>query len=469
MGMTQFDFVLGERYRLVSPLGEGGMASVYIANDERLGRRVAIKVLAAHLVTDPQFVARFQHEAEAAAKLSHPNVVSVYDFGHDGARHYIVMELVSGRNLKEIIVERGPLPPAQILTIMTQVLDGLAYAHDHGLVHRDIKPQNILVTKDGLAKLADFGIAKAADASPATQTAVVLGSAHYLSPEQASGEEVTPQSDIYSAGVVLYELATGDVPFDGSSLLAVASRHINDMPQDPSVINPELPTGFSRVILCALSKDPANRFSSAAEMREAIRLLDEDIPKPVDPGRTEAIPMVPTPQPTRTEIINAQPSVLTYGFWAFVIAILALAMHQSPKVLPPPWTSYFSSSAISVAAAVAGVMAILTLVLGALERLRHRYSIDQYAVAVETGLFARHRDAIPLPAIINLQMHQHPVARFMNIGTIVITTVQIPGQGPMSLSLRDVHHPSTLYDAILQRVGGRKAHYASEMIPDELQ
>src|SRR5579862_2625209 len=213
-------FVLGNRYRLLNPLGEGGMASVFVAQDERLGRKVALKLLSESLLQDESFVKRFQSEAEAAANLSHPNIVSVYDVGQDGDRRYIVMELVTGRNLKEIIEDRGPLPPDRAVGIISQVLDGLAYAHDHGLIHRDIKPQNILVTREDVAKLADFGIAKAADASSATQTAVVLGSAHYLSPEQARGEPATPQSDIYSMAVVLYEACTGKVPFDGSNLLA---------------------------------------------------------------------------------------------------------------------------------------------------------------------------------------------------------------------------------------------------------
>src|SRR5579884_2487079 len=186
--MTGFDFVLGGRYRLQYPLGEGGMASVYAAVDERLGRSVAIKILSDSLCSDESFVRRFQHEAEAAARLSHPNIVSVYDVGADQGRRFIVMELIADRNLKDLIRDRGPLSMEQLVAIGAEILDGLGYAHQHGLIHRDIKPQNILISREGTPKLADFGIAKAVEASSTTQTAMVLGSVHYLAPEVAAGE-----------------------------------------------------------------------------------------------------------------------------------------------------------------------------------------------------------------------------------------------------------------------------------------
>ncbi|HEV3312712.1 MAG TPA: protein kinase [Chloroflexota bacterium] len=463
--MSSFDFILGNRYRLLSPLGEGGMASVYAAQDERLGRRVAVKVLAESLLKDPDFVKRFQAEAEAAANLTHPNIVPVYDVGQDGERHFIVMELVEGRNLKDLIADRGTLPIDQSVGIICQVLDGLAYAHAHGLIHRDIKPQNILVNREGIAKLADFGIAKAADNSSATQTAVILGSAHYFSPEQAQGDRVTAQSDIYSVGVVLYEICVGAVPFEGSNLLSVAAQHLHDDPAHPSSVNPAIPSALSRVILTALAKEPAARFESASAMRAALRELPAATPAEINLAATQRI----EPTPAREEpllrapnVTRARPAGLRYALWALAIALVALAVNRSSMFLPAS-TPNWAMSVLPTASAIIGGLAVLIFVLGIVERARCRYTVDDHAVTVEVGILGHHRDAIPLPAIINLQLHQSPIARMFNIGTIVLTTVQIPGQGPVALSLKDVAHASDIYDTILRRIGGgRRLKYEAD-------
>src|SRR5665647_662577 len=222
--------VLNNRYRLISLLGEGGMAVVYEASDLLLDRKVAVKLLRQQFATDPAFLARFQREAKAAAGLSHPNVVAIYDVGTDADVQYIVMEMVEGRTLKEIIEAEAPLSTARIVDIGRQICEGLEYAHQHRIVHRDVKPQNILVTRDGRAKIADFGIAVALGASSLTEAGFVVGSAHYFSPEQAQGDPTTAYSDIYSTGVVLYEMATGRLPFQGETSVTVAMKQVQEQP-----------------------------------------------------------------------------------------------------------------------------------------------------------------------------------------------------------------------------------------------
>jgi len=458
--VSGFDFVLGNRYRLLSPLGEGGMASVFAATDERLGRRVAVKILADNLVTDPQFVKRFQQEAESAARLSHPNIVSVYDVGEDGSRRYIVMELVNGRNLKDILEERGALSAGRALSIAGQVLDGLEYAHQHGLIHRDIKPQNILLTRDGSAKLADFGIAKAVDVSSATQTAVVLGSAHYLSPEQARGEPVTPAADVYSMGVVIYEMCTGHLPFQGSNLLAVAASHIHDEPAAPSTLRDDLSRQFDAVVLRALAKTPEERYQSAALLKEALEALPvAQEPKPsVEEDLTEVRrPLEPVRAQERaaqSERTIIRPTILRFVLWAAFIAVVALLVDRAPGFLPSGVAGKVPATAYQVLAVIVALAAVGVLVLGVLERFRQRYTIDEHAVTVETGLLSHHRDAVPLSAVVNLQLHQSPVSRLLNLGTIVLTTTQSPGHEPVSLRLRDVSHASRTYDTVIRRIGG---------------
>lgn len=261
------DMVFGRRYRVTERLGGGGMAEVYKAVDETLGRTVAVKVLHERFSDDPDFIQRFRHEASAAANLSHPGIVNIYDYGVEGSTYYIVMELVRGTDLKAIARQDGPLDPMKVAEYGAQVCAALSVAHGYGIIHRDIKPQNIVRTPDGAIKVMDFGIARAVD-SDSTQTGSVLGTAQYVSPEQAQGRRLGPESDLYSLGVVLYELATGRPPFEGDTPVSVALKHVNDTPVAPREKNPAIPPALEAVILKAMQKDPVRRYRSAEEMRD---------------------------------------------------------------------------------------------------------------------------------------------------------------------------------------------------------
>ncbi len=261
------------RYRLEERLGAGGMSTVYRALDGVLERQVAVKLLAEHLSEDEGFLARFRREALAAAKLVHPNVVQVYDSGHDpdAHRHYIVMEYVNGPTVGNLMRERGRLSPEETVDIATQACEGLEYAHRHGVIHRDVKPGNLLLNPDGVVKLADFGIAKAAEDSRITQIGSVVGTAAYLSPERARGQDATPSADVYSLGVVMYQLLAGRVPFESGSLPELAMRQQEGAPDPLSMLNPDVPPALGRAIARALAPEPEERYRSAAEFRDAIR------------------------------------------------------------------------------------------------------------------------------------------------------------------------------------------------------
>jgi eukaryotic-like serine/threonine-protein kinase len=264
---------LDGRYRLVRRLGSGGMADVWLAEDLELSRQVAIKVLHDRFAQDSQFVERFRREAASAAGLMHPNVVGVFDRGQVDGTYYIAMEYVEGSSLKDLIA-RGLTVP-QAVEITRQVLAAESFAHAHGIVHRDIKPQNVIVDSAGRVRVLDFGIARAG-ASEITATGSVMGTAQYLSPEQAQGFEVSPSSDLYSTGVVLYEMLTGRVPFDGESAVAVAMKQVSEQPAAPSTVNPAVPPALDAIVLRALAKDPANRFASADEFSRALDAAEAD-------------------------------------------------------------------------------------------------------------------------------------------------------------------------------------------------
>lgn len=264
---------IGDRYTLVSRLGSGGMADVWLADDAKLGRRVALKFLHESFSRDTSFVERFRREAQSAAGLQHPNIVGVYDRGEADGRHWIAMEYVEGAALSELIA-RG-LSIGEAVEIVRQVLTGARFAHESGIVHRDLKPQNVLVDGEGRARVTDFGIARAG-LSEITQTGSVLGTAQYLSPEQAQGLEVTAAADIYSVGVMLYETLTGRVPFEAESPVAVALKQVSEQPRAPSQLNPKVSPALDAVVLKALAKDPANRFSSAAEFIRALDAAEAD-------------------------------------------------------------------------------------------------------------------------------------------------------------------------------------------------
>jgi beta-lactam-binding protein with PASTA domain/predicted Ser/Thr protein kinase len=260
--------VIGGRYEISGQLGSGGMATVYLARDQMLDREVAVKILDARYASDPAFVERFRREASAAAALSHPNIVAVYDRGETDGTYYIVMEYIPGPDLKEIVRQRAPLPPLEAIDDTLQLLGALTAANRRGIVHRDVKPQNVMVGEDGRLKVTDFGIARAGEQSGMTEAGSVIGTAQYLSPEQARGDEVTERSDVYAAGIVLYELLTGRVPFDGERAVSVAMKQVNEPPVNPSVYAPGIPEELEDVVLVALEKRPDDRFESAEDMAQ---------------------------------------------------------------------------------------------------------------------------------------------------------------------------------------------------------
>lgn len=263
--------VLNGRYELAELLGEGGMALVYKAKDQLLDRWVALKILRPQLVSDKDFVHRFHREAKAVASLSHPNIVNIYDIGQDKDLHFLVMENIQGVNLKEKIKEEGVLSPVEALDIAMQISEALAVAHRNHIIHCDIKPHNILITSEGGVKVTDFGIARAVNSATLAQTETVIGTAHYFSPEQARGGTINARSDLYSLGVVLYEMLTGQVPFRGDSPITVALKHINEEPLPPSQFNENLPKRIDKLVMKALKKDPEDRFHDAFEMLTALR------------------------------------------------------------------------------------------------------------------------------------------------------------------------------------------------------
>lgn len=286
---------LGGRYKLIEKIGSGGMADVYLATDETLGRKVAIKLLHPQYAHEENFIARFRREAQSAANLSHPNIVSVYDWGAEGSTYYLVMEHLTGRTLKELINESAPLSETTIVDIGRKIASALAFAHRNGIVHRDIKPQNIIITGDNAVKVTDFGIARSIS-STMTQTGSIMGTAQYLSPEQAQGGSVSSASDIYSLGIVLYEMATGRVPFTGDSAVAVALKHVHEAPKPPRELNPELSVPLNSAILRAIAKHPSDRYASAEELDQDLLRCSQGLPVAhVQPGGEETV-IIPRPR-----------------------------------------------------------------------------------------------------------------------------------------------------------------------------
>jgi serine/threonine-protein kinase len=289
--------MLNGRYRVGSVLGRGGMAQVFKGTDTVLNRPVAIKVLSPQFAEDASFVHRFRREAQAAARMSHPNIVGIYDTGSDDGTHYIVMEYIEGRTLADFLAGGGRLMPSRAFELGEAVCGALAYAHASGVVHRDIKPGNIMVTRGGEVKVMDFGIARVTSNETVTQTATVLGTASYLSPEQAQGQPVDERSDLYSLGVVLYEMLTGVPPFQGDSAVAVAYKHVQEQPTPPSRLNPEVTPEMDQVVMRALAKNPANRYGSAHELRD-------DLQRARTGQRVQATPLLAGPAGGQTAVIS---------------------------------------------------------------------------------------------------------------------------------------------------------------------
>lgn len=338
--------LLGGRYEVGDLIGRGGMADVHLGYDTRLGREVAIKILRSELARDSSFLMRFRREAQSAASLNHPSIVAVFDSGeeqtveHGGGANvavpYIVMEHVRGHTLRELIADRGPMEPHEAARLMAQVLRALDYSHEHGIIHRDIKPANVMVTRGINAKVMDFGIARAiADtAATMTNTSVVVGTAQYLSPEQAQGHDVEAGSDLYSAGCLLYELLTGRPPFIGDSPVAIAFQHVGEPPQPPSVHAPDVPAALDVVVLHALAKDPATRYQSGADFAADLDAVLEGDPTlaakaavaagtlaPLPPSEPETSPVARIVKPD--EVIKEKKS-RRRPVWPFVVGLLAL-------------------------------------------------------------------------------------------------------------------------------------------------
>ena len=264
--------LLGNRYEIIEKIGNGGMATVYKAADKILKRNVAVKILRDEFTTDEEFIKRFEVEAQSAARLTHPNIVSIYDVGVENNLHYIVMELIQGKTLKEIILEeKGPLPWKWSVNVTIQIASALETAHRNNIIHRDIKPHNIIITEDGIAKVTDFGIAKAVSNSTITAFGTTIGSVHYFSPEHARGGFTDAKSDLYSLGVVLYEMVTGRVPFDADTPVSVALKHMQEKPEEPIEVNPNVPVAVNKIIMKALQKDTTLRYQTATEMLDDLR------------------------------------------------------------------------------------------------------------------------------------------------------------------------------------------------------
>jgi serine/threonine-protein kinase len=316
------DTVLNNRYELIAQQGSGGMSVIYRALDRLLGRTVAVKVLRPSLTQDPAFLEKFQQEARAIANLSHPNIITVYDVGNDMGTHYMVMELVDGQDLKKIIKDAAPLAVDRVIDLSIQIAAGLDYAHRSGLVHADVKPQNILVAKNDTVKVTDFGIAQALTDTQANQRFdVVWGSPHYFAPEQARGEPPSPASDVYAIGIVMFEMLTGKLPFSGASQQDLAMAHIKDPIPQVVESNPNVPEALNRIVYKLMSKEPSGRYRIAGQLEEVLRdlktrarentLRNQQVP-PINPGYGMPAPQPPTagvqPSQNRPPGVNLPPA-----------------------------------------------------------------------------------------------------------------------------------------------------------------
>src|SRR5256885_4026405 len=318
--------VIAGRYELEELVGSGGMSSVFKARDKLLERRVALKVLHPHFTDDDQYVERFRREARAVASLSHPNIVTILDRGEDEGRQFIVFELVEGRTLAEILEEEGRLPVRRALEIAIQVARGLGFAHEQGLIHRDVKPQNVILNGDGRAKVTDFGIARSLDVQGVTQSGAVLGTSNYIAPEQASGRPVDRTTDVESLGVVLFELLTGEVPFPGESFVAVAMQHVSEPPPSVLEVRPDVPVRVARAVDRALEKDPAERWPTMDAFAAELQACLAELGSPEDAEVT----LVHRAPVTRTRRRRLLPAVLVaLGLVLLAAAVAALLLHRS--------------------------------------------------------------------------------------------------------------------------------------------
>jgi eukaryotic-like serine/threonine-protein kinase len=331
---TLINTLFDGRYRILRKLGSGGMANVYLAEDEDLGRRVAIKILNDRYANDEAFIERFRREAKSAAGLSHPNIVSIYDRGEAEGTYYIAMEVIEGRSLKELILTRGALPVDVAIAYAKQLLEALRFAHRHGIIHRDIKPHNVLVSAEERVKgheprlkVTDFGIARHG-ASQMTEAGSIMGTAQYLSPEQARGAPVTAASDLYSAGVVLHEMLTGKVPFNGESAIEIAMKHVNELPRPPSRLRPEISPELDQIVMRALAKEPEERYQTAEDFIEDLDRAEAGLPISRETA-TAATAILAAPPPGTTQVLSRDAATR-----------LAPARPEAPARRPPTYPPY---------------------------------------------------------------------------------------------------------------------------------
>ncbi|MDQ5821871.1 MAG: Stk1 family PASTA domain-containing Ser/Thr kinase [Actinomycetota bacterium] len=340
---TLINTLFDGRYRIIRKLGTGGMANVYLAEDQELGRRVAIKILNDRHAGDEQFVERFRREAKNAAGLSHPNIVSIYDRGEAEGTYYIAMEYLDGRSLKELIVARGPAPIPLAIDYARQILAAVRFAHRNGVVHRDIKPHNIMVGDEGRLKVTDFGIARAGT-SQMTEVGSIIGTAQYLSPEQAKGAPVDQTSDLYSLGIVLYELLTGTVPFNGDTPVEIAMKHLSTVPPEPSTLRPEVPEDLDAIVVRSLGKSPEERYGSAEEMDADLARVARGvaISHETEEAATQILSRPTQPMPTAATVLTPRrpqpyaPAPVYYDYddepvrrrpvWPWLLALLFVAL-----------------------------------------------------------------------------------------------------------------------------------------------
>jgi serine/threonine protein kinase len=464
--MAPFDFVLGGRYRLVAPLGEGGMASVYRGRDLRLNREVAVKVLRDELTRDADFLRRFQREAQTVASLSHPNIVPVYDVGEEKGTHFIVMEYVHGRTLKDTLASSGPLSPSRAVPLLQSILDALGYAHRQGLIHRDVKPQNILIAADGSARLADFGIAHLADGST-TRTAAILGSAHYLSPEQARGEDATIQSDIYACGVVLYEMLEGRPPFEGANALAIATQHLHAPAPELSNTVGGISSALEEAVARALEKEPGARFVDTTEFSAALALAqsEQDFTTAFPLGgeqtrRLEISPAgTPSPRQIGAEMLLRRSARKTAGLGVLsVVAGLVAAYVASQGVAGRNLPAYPSAPY----AALPALLAIF-LLLSWFNTRSWSYRMDGDAAVVQWGIIGHHRFGVPLRFITTVELKQSLVDRLLGVGTVEVCARDQQGI-ERRLIMEDLPHPGRTYEELMRFIG--KATRGQLVAPD---
>jgi beta-lactam-binding protein with PASTA domain len=394
--MVEPDTIIDGRYRVVSRLGSGGMADVYLAEDQLLGRSLAVKVLHHHFAEDQEFVERFRREASSAAGLSHPNIVGIFDRGEWDGTYYIAMEYVPGRSLKQLVREQGPLDPVVAIDIVTQILQAARFAHARGVIHRDLKPHNVILDEEGRARVTDFGIAQAG-ASDMTMTGSIMGTAQYLSPEQAQGHAVSASSDLYAIGVILYELLTGAVPFDGDTAVAIAFKQVSAQPLAPSTVNPATPAALDEIVLRALAKDPAARYASAEEFIAALR--DARARLPAGPATAIFATHSPGAPGTATHAVPAGAALST--------GVPPTALLLPPDdARPPPDEDERAARKrrnlrLALAAAAAAIVAVLLVLALTRPSTNGQVTVPNVAGQSEASAAAelRHAGLVPVPAL----------------------------------------------------------------------